>query len=423
MMSFSLIFIAMLAGQGGSPELVDLIPASEYWQIKEVEAGTENLIKLANTPGEDAAGEVQRLMAIRSLGEFGVADAEDTLADLRDKSDDRAVVRQAAIALARIRNEPAKLRAVDLTEALAGDVAALPGGINAVGQYRMTPTGQTSASIDDALAEMAPMLGQMGGGDPDVDQIRQQIAASLVPVADQIGNARFDAVTFGVVGNPGDDGVVVIIGRGHYHRDRLVKFLTPMADGSSEVGGRPVLRFTDTAMVFDSDERVVMIAGEMEDQLPVERVVAALDGEVEQPGEAIAALIKAVDKSGPMWGVVQMIDSYRENAEPPLSQMKHLTVSSQQDNAEGVPKLAVTVRAEADSADAMAEAAKVVKAGVDEGLAEMKRAKEGDRAPAVMIDPMIELLSTVKVETDGAAGTMTATWKGGAMMPLLTPMM
>jgi len=218
--------------------------------------------------------------------------------------------------------------------------------------------------------------------------------------------------------------VAVVVGRGRYHRDRLVRFLTPQADEVKEVAGRPVLRFRDAVLVFDSDERLVLLGGEDDEALPVERVVAGLDGKREQPGEGVAALLKAVDRSGPLWGVVQMTEDYRGAADPPLSQMKHLTVSSRSGLGEaGEPRLTVTVRGEADDAEAMTAAAAKVKDGVTEGLREMKQARDAGQAPASLVDPMVELLESIEVATDGAAGTATATWEGGAMMPLLVPMM
>lgn len=271
------------------------------------------------------AGNVRRLMAIRTLGELKAKETLPVLQRLA-QSDEPFVADYARAAAAAIDGKPA---ARDRAAWVDRDVWLLPGGVRAV--VCLAPKAAPPASMDETLRQIKLPPGQSAAGAAGA------MARSVLPVAEMLGNIRFDGMTVGVSGELSEkSGYVVAVLRGRYDRDLLATILAEQKVPAKDVGGTPVYQFNqETAAFFPSNDRAVVISSPLGQALPAAEVVAAVqaNGGGLRTNQEMIRLVQSTDTTGAFWAAVKMTDTNRLIdilMFPPLAAFDSLTLSGRQ---------------------------------------------------------------------------------------------
>jgi hypothetical protein len=281
--SFIFIILMMLGGgpRGGS-DLLDLVPAETYWQLKqvavsseqlqrdagpdapvanishllkgmespdfatrdkarkelelmgpavipqlrpamaskdaEVSAAASSLVKRFTERGQERA--IRRLMAIRTLGERKEAGALPLLRG-EVNSQELFVSEYALRAIAAI--EGHALEAADVHKRMEEDLSLLPENLSIVGQG----VGAGQIDFSTVLGQVADAAGQQNAALPaqekfDRDEFIKGAVRQLVQLLDRVGNVRIDGVTVGVSSDASDDaGWGIVIVRGRYNAEAV----------------------------------------------------------------------------------------------------------------------------------------------------------------------------------------------------------
>jgi HEAT repeat protein len=274
--SFVTLILCLLTGGGN--ELLDYLPTEAYWNEKKVEVSVEAMAgELADKPGEDVtaliaelgspdaatrdaavlkirevggvaalpalteAAEspdaeirkrargllrqiggdriergVRRLMAIRTLGEVGKPEGLAALKPLLE-SKELFEAEYARAAIDSIEGRGAGEAVVrGAAAAIADDVWLLPKGCSTVGQ--LVPAGGAPLGYAEFIAAVKADDEDRRNADAET------VTKWVLSLAEQIGNVRVDAVTFGMAGNPLDFDAatsqppyVAVIIRGRYN--------------------------------------------------------------------------------------------------------------------------------------------------------------------------------------------------------------
>lgn len=356
-------------------------------------------IRLANK-----AAQVRRLLAIRTLGELKDAGATGALTPL-STSPDPFESEYAKRALSMIKGQPYASPDVDPKLRLA-DALSLPADTRAV--LQQIATGGTWTPLEKML-EAAPAMPGM----PPIDKakMRDEVTAGIVKLAEQIGDVRIDAVTAGLSGDPGPNaGFALILVRGLYDRDAVVATLRKAEIQSKPVAGLDVFTVERNILLIPLDNaRFALLAGPRNDALPINDVVAALQGA--KPGLAAAPdmkpLLDAVDAKQPLWGVAKMTDTYKKA--PILRSLDTLSLTGTRD---GATSLKLTLKAIGPDADGVKAAAAEAGALVQQGLAAVRQAARD--MPA--LKPFQTFLESVKIDVNEKSLQATARFEGDSSM-------
>jgi len=476
MVSTGFLGILMLLGGDGPNELLDLFPTKAYWESESVEISPETMLAEIKEPPKEADASalikdlgaekfqvreaahkkilamgpavlpqitpllksadpevvaraqqivqslsggaertaVRRLMAIRTLGELKYAKALPVLKGLT-KSKELFVADYARRAVAAIEGGTYSPPSLSPQQRMA-DVWMLPKGCGVVAQCTMS--GATKFDLEQFMQGMAPLTGSR-----DPQEIVKQMLRGLLSIIYKIGNVRVDSVTLGVADDIGGHktGYVVLIVRGLYDADKakaaLAESMAPR--GQVKKIGQLEVHCPDdeVAMIFASNHQFVLMAGPEEENLPladVARAVRSGKGTLEDNKE-LAGLIRAVDRSGPIWAAAKMSPAYRE-ALTILAPFQAMTFST----AKAKDGLLLTLNAQGEDEEKVNAAVAEFKARLKEAMEQAKGAAEN--MPAVK--PAIELLQGIQVSQDAANVRITAPLrtKGAAgmmMAPLL----
>ncbi|HUU57979.1 MAG TPA: hypothetical protein VMZ50_00435, partial [Phycisphaerae bacterium] len=391
------------------PQITPLLKSAD----PEVAARAEQIVQSLSGGAERTA--VRRLMAIRTLGELKCAQALPALKDLT-KSKELFVADYARRAAAAIEGGTYSPPSLSADQRMA-DVWMLPKGCGVVAQCTMSGGAKKVDMMEQLMQGMAPL---MGARDPQ--EIVKQMLRGLLPIIYKIGNVRVDSVTLGVADNVGRKaGYVVVIARGLYDAEKakaaLAESMAPRRQ-VKKVGQLEVYCPDDkVALVFASNHQFIFVAGSDEGDLPLEEVALAVSsgkGTLEANKE-LAALVRSVDRSGPIWAAAKMSPAYRE-AMKILAPFQAVTFSTTK-TKDG---LGLTLNARGEDEEKVKAAVAEFNDGVKQALEQAKETAEN--MPAAK--PAIEFLQGIQVSQDAANVRITAPLKtqggvGMIMAPLL----
>ncbi len=353
---------------------------------------------IAKLNKKTAAQSANKLMAIRTLGELKSKEALPALEKLTD-SKEPFVADQAKRAIAAINGKMIELAKVD-AQALAGDVYLLPKNVALVAQASANFGKPTSGA---KLIEM--LLAQAPEGS-NKEEITAKVSEGTLKALEMVGNIRRDGVTMGLADEMGrnketgkESGFVVLIARGQYDpakvkaaildagKDRMasttiegIEAITPTEQGRGE----------KMVILMPSSQMIVFSVGPTKDCVPVKELAAALKAGKGTFGENadMVKLVKGVKAGCPIWGVVRMSESYKQD-EKILANVDSAMLTTEV--KDGVIKAAVTFEGTDD------EKVKTAKGNLDEALASAK--KEMDRMAGRM--PAFKVIGDIKTSLDG----------------------
>ena len=288
------------AGSGALPQL-EAVAASADPKLSKLAANLSQQIKKRSNDGA-----IRQLMAIRTLGELGDKESLPLLNGLLE-SHEAFVTDYARAAIARIEGKP--LARAELAQAdREKDMRLLPGNCGLVAQV----------SLVGGTAPLAPRK-------PDVPTTQAKMGSmdrQMISLAEKVGNVRLASLTVGVgedvVG--GAKGFVVLVARGQYDRATVTNLLSQQGAKTSVIAKTTVYNLGDSVRVILAEEgRVILISGATVEQLPVEAMVAAIEGGPAglESNKAMTQLLSTVDRKLPLWAVVRMTDGYKALPLPP----------------------------------------------------------------------------------------------------------
>jgi hypothetical protein len=469
--------LAMLMG-GGSRDLLDLMSSEQYWKAKNVTVSVETLKgELAETPAGDIsalikglgandfeqreaaqkkieamgpavtpqlkeaaksadpetatrakaimdtfasgsrAGQVRRLMALRTLGELKKPEALPILTPLL-ASKRLFEADYAAAAIAAIEGKPySRPRATATVR--AGDVNLMPGNLGVVGQMAMTGATGTTLNLDKVFEQLAPMAGQTK------EQMSAQAFEQILKIADMVGNFRFDGATFGLADDVGNEkGFEVTIARGLYDREALLSYIKTEAGDSAKVREEKgvqviVLDSGDQAtLILPSNELLIFTVG-ARGHAPVDELLAAVAaGKGGMAANmALVGIIKTIDTSNPVWAAMKVNDSYRQA--PPLAPFDSMTLVVETKGG----NLDFKISATGSDKEKTSAAVKMVNDGVQMGLMQFQAMTQQMPNMAGMFKDLIDTMQSIKATADGGNATLTGTVKSSVGAGMTMPAM
>lgn len=467
-MSIVSLLFALLSG--GANDLLDFVSTDAYWKAKGVTVSVEQLIEDSKTPqGVDVAAQikllgstnyaeregaskkimsvgpaalaslekavddpdaevanrvrglmqqirlntkatgVRRLMAIRSLGEMKKADALPALkAALESK--EMFVADYAARAIAEIEGKPVPKRAVS-RDAIKGDLSLLPANCAIIGQSVFAT--DKAISFDKLIATVPPQPGE------DRKAMVEQLANEVIKIADQIGNVRLEAITFGVSDTVGpNDGFAATILRGKYDARAVAEFVRKQLPNSQNVDGLEVFGDDAAAVGFLSDERALAVSGASREKLPIKEILAASRANPTEPHKLLkmpefAPFIASLNDKTVGWGICKVSDSFRQ---APIIQPFD-TITFQTTKTDG----GVSVKFDAAGKDDVA-----IKSAVSQmntGLNEARQALPQLAQMMPAMKPVNEFVQGLKCEADGKKATLTGAFNGDPATLMAVPFM
>ncbi len=387
----------LAAGPGVVPQLEPLLKSSD----PEIAARAQDIIRRLS--GQVQSRAIRRLMAIRTLGELKHRPAAAVLKRLT-ASKELFVAEYARRALAAIEGRSLAPPTV-APERLAEDVALLPKECSLVWQYTFAPGGGV-LDWRKALTGLGPMVGNI-----DANQVIQQLLPKMVELADKLGNVRVEAFTMGVSGNvSGREGFVVMVARGQYDAKKaaaaLKELMASQRGETTKIGGLDVyLPDNEFAVILASNERVVGVAGPRHEQMPLEAVAKAIasgKGTLAENRE-LAAMIRAVDKTGPIWGVAKMTEVYRKS-HPMLAPVTAAALSTKMTDK----GLSLVLTARGEDPNELATAAERFNTEVREVAEQMAKATQA--MPPMR--PMVDFVRSLQAKPSGQAVRVTGRFAG-----------
>lgn len=420
-MQFIMLIFSLLTTGGN--DLLDYLPTADYWQCQSVEVNVDSMLKSlspAATAYARHAGSVKQLMAIRTLGEMKDVKAVPALTALKDAKAP-FVADYARQALAAINGTPYQ-RPGATDQALAEALGLLPANCGVAAQARGAVLFPNAGAVDFDKLFNSDETKRMPFVTPEnVKQMREQFVQTLLDIAEQIGNVRLSALTFGLADNVDDNrGFLMFAGRGQYDARAMQAYLSKMMPPPKTINGFPVYSPEDQlALMPVSNDTFVFLAGPNWEELPVDGITKARQAGArglakESP---LKTLMEAINTQSLLWLVVQVNDNYREA--PPLVPLDTLTLTSKpgKDGA-----MNMTLLAKGKDSEAIKAQVASLKADIQEGLIAMKRAhEENTMGMGFLIKPMIAFLESIQMEQAGTTVTIKAIWKNKAMGSILLP--
>jgi hypothetical protein len=340
---------------------------------------------------------VRRLMAIRTLGELGKPQALPTLKPLLDSKElfepDYA---RTAIDLIEGRADTNRARAV--ASGVADDVWLLPRECRAVGQLvprRGSPLGY------------AEFMAAVRGTDEERKKLDAETTTKwLLSLAEQIGNVRIDAITFGINDNPlgfdaspAQPNFVTVVVRGRYHSDWVRTVARSERVATREVNGVDVFEpDAASAWLMPSDDLFVFMAGTTLESLPTDEMTQAVKAGkgTLAADEPMRKLVESLANKQVLWATAAVTEAQREL--PVVGAFDTITLLGTREGK--TLKLKMTARG---------RDAEQVKKAVDQlnkHAGEAAEFLEGIHYQVILLSA--ELLKSVKAEADGTNATLTA---------------
>lgn len=393
------------------PQLRKAVKSSDA----EISIRAQRLIKKLSNKARGRS--VRRLMAIRTLGELKDREAVPALRGLL-KSKVLFEAEYAARAIAKIEGKPFKRQAVSARE-MQSDLWLLPGNCGAVGQATLKPGKVISAK--EILKPLLPAMPAMRPGN-NAEKTLAKINKMLITAAERFGNARLSGITIGVGDGTGgedadgkDTGYVVIVFRGLYDCSAMREAILEQKEIKTEKVGRTeiIIINGNAAIIPASNERFILIAGPSRKQMPIEQMVAALKtGKGKLGGnKAIAALVKSVDTTSPVWAVMQVSKAYRKASF--LEPFQSLALVGKRKAGQ----MDFVLKARGADAEKVAKAVEEFNNLMAEGRKET--AEMAEHMPA--FKPIVDFITTIKAAANGTNATATARLKGDMKTLLSIP--
>jgi hypothetical protein len=358
------------------------------------------------------AASVRRLMAIRTLGEMKNAAALPVLQPLL-KSTEMFVADYAARAIAQIEGKPAPTRAVP-PDALKADLALLPANCGILGQVSFVSGKRVS--IDQLMKEIPAQPGE------NRQESLDMITNGIIAFADQVGNVRVEAITFGVADTIGpNDGFAAAIVRGQYDAQALSNFVRGQMPNSNAVEGvevfSPDANDATVRFAFASDQRAFGFSGAAADKIPVKDVLAAINKKpAPHPVLALpefAPFVASLDENSRAWAVCKVSDSYR--TAPVVAPFDSFTLVTRQDK----DNLNIRLAGAGKDAGAVKDAVAQVNSFLDMGKQQVPRMVQ--QMP--FMKPIADFMNATQCEADGKNATLSSTFKGDTATLLALPLM
>jgi hypothetical protein len=357
------------------------------------------------------AGGVRKLMAIRTLGEQKKAEALPALKALLD-SKEMFVADYAARAVALIEGKPVPARAL-AREEIKSDLSVLPEKCGIIGQSLFTSDKVI------AFKDLLKTFPQQPGEDPKA--MVEMMAKHIIEVADQIGNVRLEAVSFGVAETVGpQDGFAVAVVHGQYDAQAVAVYVRKQIPNTETVEGFEVFAPDEhIAFAFLSDHRAIAMTGASKEKLPIKEVLANSRAKARPAGHPLLAgadfapfAAKITDKTR-AWAVCKVSDSYRQA--PVIQPFDTLTLLTTQ------VKEGVSIQLDGQGKDAagVKDAVNQVNSGLNEARNELPKMVQ--QIP--MLKPVNDFVQGIKCDADGKTATLTGTFPGDPMTLLGLPFM
>lgn len=439
MMSMSAMLMVLLLGGGGQTgDLLDFTPTNNYWEMRDQRI--VDMETMAAVLADDEATATDKLMAIRSIGEWVLTQEADPdiQADPADKAEalkalapfvgskEPFVDRYAKRSIAWIKGEEPEPYPALPDTVYDRDLALLPDDMTLVGQLKMkNGAGPVDLAmlIPDAKVDGRSMR----------DMMMQELLPGLLRSVELIGNARVDLVTLGMRLNSQEDFLIALVVRGRYDRVGVQVALEDEVgedDNTSfySVGDIEVVAVNNHdpfAMLMPSDELFILLFAEQREvKLPVDAVAARLQQPDRGPSfdDVLAEQVDAIDRDkADVWAALKVTALMNEERE--LRQVfgafdaaRAFAVA----DSKGV--MDVQWVAQGANADQVGQAAAFLDEKVKEGIEEISREKTHMPAPMqAMMDPMLEMMRSMKFKADGK--TMTGGMKVDPKVGMTMPMM
>ena len=169
----------------------------------------------------------------------------------------------------------------------------------------------------------------------------------------------------------------------------------------------------NAAIIPASNERFILIAGPSRKQMPIEQITAALKtGRGKLGGnKAIAALVKSVDTTSPVWAVMQVSKAYRKTSF--LEPFDSLALVGKRKAG----RMDFVLKARGADAEKVAKAVEEFNNLMAEGRKET--AEMAEHMPA--FKPIVDFIATIKAVANGTNATATARLKGDMKTLLSIP--
>jgi hypothetical protein len=356
------------------------------------------------------ATDVRRLMAIRTLGERKEASALPALRALLT-SREMFVSDYAARAIARIENKPIPPRQATEAAELKADLAMLPANCAIVGQLAVDPA--KSVSLDEVLKTFPLPPGE------ERAELVAQLNAKVIELADQVGNVRFEGVSFGVSDNVGaNEGFTAAVVHGQYDSRAVNAYLAKQGFATQTIAGVSVISpEADAAIAFPSDSRAILSSAASADKLPVKELLAnfAKPAEVHPvlKGPEFAPFLASLKGDTRMWAVCKVSDSYR--AAPVIQPFDHLTLVGREEKNKVSLRIAGSGKDPAQVKSAVDQ--------VNQSLAEAKNQLPQAAKQIPALKPIADFAGTLQCVADGKNAELTGALDGGPGSLLSVPMM
>jgi ribosomal protein L12E/L44/L45/RPP1/RPP2 len=370
----------------------------------EVAASVKTLI--ADISAASKVNAVRRLMAIRTLGELKKPEALAALRPLVEAKE-MFVGEYAARAIAQIEGKP--LPSVGASaEQKKADLWLLPADCRMVVQ--IAPAFDPMPV--DALIEKIPAAAM---GNPNKDQIKEQITKAVLLVAEMIGDVRVDCITVGGSGEFGPNtGFPAAVFRGQYDAAAVRRAMARLQIAPSMVGGTEVFSPEDHfALIFVSNERAVAISGPNLKGMPIEAFATALKsgkGGLETVDE-MKKLIAGVDTTQPLWAALKMTDMLKQV--PTFSAFDQMTLVGKVKDQ----MLDIQINGQGQNPQQVAAAVDQLNAGVQAGINQLK--------PMVVDAPfmgsIVKMMEGIQCKSEGEKATLTMSVKADTAT-LIAPM-
>jgi len=266
----------------------------------------------------------------------------------------------------------------------------------------------------DALIDKIPAAAI---GNPNKDQIKDDITKGMLMVAELIGDVRIDSVTLGSSADFGPNaGYAAVIVRGQYDAAAARQALAKLQIAPKTVGGAQVFSPDEHIQaIFVSNDRALAVSGPNPQALPVEALATAIKtgkGGLETSDE-MKKLIATVDISQPLWAVLKMTDTLRQV--PVFSAFEQITLVGKL-NKDQV--LDLQIAGQGQNAAQVAAAVDQLNAGVQTGINQLKPMVQD----APFLSTMVKTLEGIQCKSEGEKATLTMSIRADAaslVMPML----
>lgn len=357
----------------------------------EVARRARELIRQANSGAK--VNQVRRLMAIRTLGELGKAEALPALKPLLS-SKEIFVPEYAARAIAAIEGKP--FPPPGQKAGMSRDLALLPADCGILGQLR-NPGGRPRTI--DKFFEKAP---NEATSPQEFAGIVQKMVNAVIEITDQVGNVRLDGVTLAVSDNVGDNsGFIILLARGQYDVAAVEAMLTRTNLMTSEKVDEVKLwapaNARELALFFPSNEQAILVAGPKRELMPIKSLIAAVKAGENSKGlntnAALTRLMSRIDTTQALWGVAKIQESFRK--EKVFEAFDSITLEGRQEKGGTIFEL----KGEGKEAAKVATAVATINKGIEEARKDFAKVQIPLIPARKMIASFLESMKCEALET------------------------